>query len=241
MGKLLFEHEFSKWEKFLMKVGWYRFLVFIDEWIFPAYNLRNLLFHRYDRIKVPQVKCYEYTDTEYLMLCANMQMIVNFIEKEKPEKYICWYKDEEGNDAGHKYGENPDYPIMFPEYKDKWIMDMIKEIYHWWKYEYPVLCEDESYILSFWCEYFSGDWEFTEEDENGNVFYTSSDKNIAKSMKDLEGKDIKWDVIDKYLDRNKLFEENYVHNQHGKIKINIHNLCQKYLHLCIEVRPYLWT
>ena len=33
------------------------------------------------------------------MVCANMEMIVNFIEKENPEKRICWYEDEEGNDV----------------------------------------------------------------------------------------------------------------------------------------------
>ena len=241
MKKLLFENSFSKFEEIMMRIGWYKILNFIEEWVYPAYSLRNILFHRHDLIKIPQVKCYEYTDLEFFMLCANMQMIVNFIEKENPEKYILWYKDEDGNDVGHKYGENPNYQVLFPEYKGKWIMDIIKEIYHWWKEEYPILCNDKSYLLSFWCEYFSGSWEATEEDENGNVLCVHSDKNIAKSMNDLDEKNIKWDIIDKYIDRNRLFEDDYVHMQYEKMETDIYNMCQKYLHLCIEVRPYLWT
>lgn len=223
----------------MMKKYWYRIFNFIDDWIYPAHGLRNVLFYRYDLIKIPQLKPYEYSDMEYRMLCANMQMIVDFIEKESPEKYICWYKDEKGQEVGHKYGENDEYPILYPELKGKWIMDIIKEIYHWWKEEYPVLLKDEDYILSFWCDNFSGEWKATEK--NGTVFYTRFDKIKAKSMKDLENKNIKWNILDKYLDRDKIFEENYVFTQHRKIETDIYNSCQKYLHLCIEVRPYLWT
>ena len=85
----------------LVYIGFYKFLNFIDNWIYPAYFLKNLLFYRYDTIKIPQVKCYEYVDKNYLMLCANMQIIFDFIEKENPEKYICWYTDEDGVELGH--------------------------------------------------------------------------------------------------------------------------------------------
>lgn len=242
LSKLMLEDcNFSFWEKFLIKIGWYKFTLKLEEWVYPAYNLKNLLFHRYDRIKVPQIKPYEYTDMNYFMLCAVMEMIVKFIEEENPEKYICWYKDEEGNDVGHKYGENDNYTIMFPEYKDKWIMDIIKEIYHWWKKDYPRLLEEKEYILSFWNDYLAGDWKKSKEDENGNCFYELTDENTAKSMDDLKDKDIKWEILDKHLDRNKLFEGYYVHQQYLKLDVDIHNLCQKYLHLAIDVRPYLWT
>ena len=71
----------TKIETFLMKIGWYKFCRFIKNWIYPAYHLRNFLFHRHDIIKCPQIKPYEYTDISYLMLCANMELIVKFIEQ----------------------------------------------------------------------------------------------------------------------------------------------------------------
>jgi hypothetical protein len=213
-----------------MKIGWYKFCRFIKDWIYPAYHLRNFLFHRYDIIKCPQIKPYEYTDVSYLMLCANMELIVKFIEKENPEKHICWYTDEEtGEELGHKYGECELYDIMFPEYKGKWVMDIIKEIYNFWKVEYPKYLEDDKYLLYFWCEYFS--------EIKSHFGY---DAKIAKSMDDFP-KDINWDIITKYMDKEKLFEKNYVLNKHHELQINIEKYCQKYLHLCIEIRQYLWT
>ena len=44
----------KKFDDFLVKIGWYIFLRFIEEWIYPAYFLKNLLFYRFDRVKVPE-------------------------------------------------------------------------------------------------------------------------------------------------------------------------------------------
>jgi hypothetical protein len=128
--------EYSWRENFLFLIGWYKFIRFIEEWIYPAYYLRNFLFYRYDRIKVPQVKSYEYTDKSYLSLCANMQIIVDFLEKEKPEEHVIWYGKE-----GHIYGEF-DKPILFQEYKGKYIMDIIKEIYQFWTFDREQMLKD---------------------------------------------------------------------------------------------------
>ena len=104
-------------EKFLDIINWYKITDIFSNWVFPAHDLQNLLIHRHDRIKIPQVKPWEYTDMTYFMLCANMEMIVKFIEQEKPEKYVLWYKDEKGQDVGHKYGECG-IPILYPELKE---------------------------------------------------------------------------------------------------------------------------
>jgi hypothetical protein len=220
---------FEKIDDFLVNIGWYRFINFIENWVYPGYYLRNCLFNRYDLIKIPQIKVYEYVDKTYLMLCANMQIIVDFIEKENPEKYICWYCDPDtGEELGHKYGECEIYSIMFPEYKDKWVMDIIKEIYQFWTVEYPEYVKDEQYLLDFWSKYFS-------------VFSLDlNEKPIATSMADFDD-DVNWDLLTKYLDKNKLFETNYVLKIHRDLEIKMEQLCQKYLHLAIEVRPYLWT
>jgi hypothetical protein len=217
-------------EKFLDFIHWYTIKRIFEEWVYPGYFLKNLLFYRHDKIKIPQVKPYEYSDISYLMLCANMELIVKFIEKELPDKHICWYTDKEtGEELGHKYGESPFYPILFPEYKDKWVMDIIKEIYHFWKVDYPNYLEDEKYLLFFWHEYFcelKGLWE--------------DEVKLATSMEDF-AKDTNWEILSKYLDKDKLFEEDYVLYKHRDLEIHIENLCQKYLHLCIEIRQYLWT
>lgn len=215
-------------DKFLDMIYWYQISLFFENWIYPAYYLRNLLFHRYDRIKVPQVKPYEYVDISYLMLYTNMELIVKFIEKENPEKHICWYTDEEsGEELGHKYGECKNYEIMFPEYKDKWIMDIIKEIYHFWKVEYPEYLKHDKYLLNFWHEYFC-------------TFGIDDEKTIATSMNDFS-ENVDWSIIEKYLDKSKLFEQNYVLNKHRDLKIEMEKRCQKYLHLAIDIRQYLWT
>ena len=40
---------------------------------------------------------------------------------------------------------------------------------------------------------------------------------------------------------HKILRKNYVYNRMMKLEVKIENLKQKYLHLAIEVRPYLWT
>ena len=228
-------------DKFLCFINWWGIKNFFENWIYPAYYLKNLLFHRHDRIKLPQVKPWEYTDTVYFMLCANMEMIVNFIEKENPEKYICWYKDEEGNDAGHKYGECKGYTYLYPEYKDKWIMDIIKDIYHWWKVEYPTLLNDKDKLLKYWSDYLLGELT-TEKSENGLYHVDFDNSNCPKTIEELEKKDVLWEVIYKYCDdKSKLLDEQYFHNIIKELEKKIFEEEQKYLHLCIEVRPYLWT
>ena len=238
----MFENTLSKWERFLMNIGWYRFCCFVEEWIYPAYYLKNLLFHRYDKIKIPQVKPYEYCDKDYLMLCANMQIIVDFIEKEEPEKYICWYKDDFGVDCGHKYGERKEDIILYPEYKDRWIMDIIKEIYKFWKVDYPNLQLDYDYLFDFWSDYLIGDinTKISEDGINYEIYFDKC-KSI-KTMEDLNDINLNWDIIDKYIDnREKLLDEKYVREIVNNIEKKLYEDRQKYLHLCIEVRPYLWT
>jgi hypothetical protein len=216
-------------DRFLDAIRYVQITEFIKNWIYPAYYLKNLLFNRYDRIKVPQVKPYEYTDISYLMLCANMQMIVNFIEKENPEKHICWYTDKEtGEELGHKYGECKHLKTLYPEYKNKWIMDIIKEIYYFWKVEYPAFEKDNTYLLFFWHEYFC------------NIDSDLNEKKIATSMDDFKP-DVKWNILDKYIDRNRLFEQDYLIHVRHHLENEMENTLQKYLHLAIEVRPYLWT
>lgn len=243
MNRIIFEDD-TWFDKFLDFINWYRFKNLFKNWIYPAYDLKNLLFYRYDRIKIPQVKPWEYTDIMHFMLCANMEMIVNFMEKEHPEKYVLWYKDKDGNDVGHKYGEY-NTKIMFPELKDKWIMDLIKEIYNWWKVDYKKIQDEYDYLLEFYCDYIIGDVIFSKADEN-NLCECNFDKTKnPKTIKDFENlKNVKWEIINKYINNDKeilLNDERFSNEVLKKLEIKIFEQKQYYLHLCIEVRPYLWT
>lgn len=231
----------EKFDDLLVNIGWYRFTNFIEYWIYPGYFLKNLLFNRYDTIKIPQVKSYEYVDKTYLMLCANMQIIVDFIEKENAEEYICWYTDEDGNELGHKYGENLKQKIYFPEYKDKWVMDIIKEIYDYWKVIYPKQEECKDYLLSYWAKYLVG--EMIDKPCEDGLYEVLFDKsNTVKTKDELYNLDLDWNKLDYVVDnREKLLDSDYVRNRISELETEIYEDCQKYLHLAIEVRQYLWT
>lgn len=218
---------------------------FIQNWIYPAYYLRNLLFHRHDLIKIPTIKPYEYSDTTYIMFHANMQMIVDFIEKEQPEKHILWYKDEEGEDVGHKYGEYKDkFPMLYPELEGQWIMDIIKDIYKWYKETYPQLQKEHEILLSHYVDNTIGEFDFEddEEDENGLSKVRFDKSNCPKTIEELRKKGFNEEIVSKYLPDNKDWLDS---DKCGKVthelEYEIIRQEQKYLHLCIEVRQYLWT
>ncbi len=182
------------------------------------------------------------------MLQANMELITFFIEKEKPEEHVVWYKDDEGNDCGHKYGEglNMDgskMTVLFPEYEGKYVMDIIKEIYHWWKEDYVRLCNDQSYLLSFWCDYVAGTMKSIPAKKEGYREIVFDKTDCPTTLDFFNGKEVKWEILDQYLDgdRNNIFVENFVSNKLHWLESEIERQKQKYLHLCIEVREYLWT
>lgn len=225
-------------DKFLMFIGWWTLCRWFEEWIYPGYYLKNLLFKRYDLIRITSMRPYEYAEPDYLMFEANMELIVRFIEKYEPEKHIEWYGEH-----SHKYGENVDYVMMFPEYKDKFIMDIIKEIYHFYKETLYQTNDDLDYLYYVYHQYIVGEMKFIELENK--MFELDFDKtNTIKKLNEFDEKEIyiDWKVIDKYFKKRKdiLNDEKFL-NKINEIASNLEKDKQKYLHLCIEVRPYLWT
>lgn len=232
---------------------------FFSDWIYPAHKLRNSLFKRYDIVKMGELKRGEYCDDVARMLHANMELVRHFLEEEKPEENVCWYLDERGNDIGHKYGENPKYEVLFPEYKEKYIFDIIKEIYDWWTVERHEKKKEYDYLLEFLCKYVFGEMRgrpLTEGERVANMnrglsaeecdemsIMTVDHSKCPKCLGDFEGREVEWSIVDKYLDgdRNNVFRENFLHEKLSELEDEIFMDEQKYLHLCIEVRPYLWT
>ena len=69
---------------------WWRIKDLFSNWVCPAYSLRNFLFNRYDLVRLHGIRRHEYSDVMERMLQANMELIVFFIEKEKPEEHVVW-------------------------------------------------------------------------------------------------------------------------------------------------------
>ena len=179
--------EFLEWVEF-------RVADFIKHWIWPAYHLKNLLFNRFDLVRLPGIKKYEYSDTVERLFLANMELVKNFIEKEHPEKHVCWYGEDDISGPRWYAGEHS----MFAQaavYEGKFIMDIIKEVYNWYTVEYPTITDFSRYLLDQWSEQREGF------------------PNVAET----------------YME------------EHNKLEKRIFEEKQKYLHLCVELRPYLWT
>lgn len=234
-----------KWKDFVFDLKFYP-AEFCKNWIYPAYYLRNLLWNRYDLVRLKGIMSHEYSDCLYRMLLANMALIVEFMEKEKPEDHVCWYKDEKGKDLGHHYGESPLTRLYLPEYKDRYIMDIIKEIYQWWTVDYPAYCADRDYILGFWSDVIYGKYNLETDDDDGDddkLYPLVLDKSgTAKTLEEVEARPgIRWDILDRYFRREDLLKGNFVRDKLTEMENKIALDEQKYLHLCIETRPYLWT
>ena len=231
----LIKYDFTKFDFFLFKIK-----MFFEDWIYPGNFMKNFLFYRYDLIKLPAIKAYEYIDIKDRLFLANMELIKSFIEDENPEKHICWYKDEDGVDCGHHYGECKTYKVYFPELKDVYIMDIIKSIYKWYTIDYPSLLSDYDYILDIWSKYFS-ELRYDEIEDNEDMYevYTYE---ISYSVEDLNNLNLNWDILFRYFKtKDELIEHNAVYQKMRDLEKRIFEEKQYNLHLCIEVRPYLWV
>ena len=216
---------------------------FFKNWIYPAYHLRNLLFRRYDLVRLPGLKPQEYCDCLERMFRANMALVVYFMEKENPEAHVLWYEEDGTDRCGPKYGVPENSRLYLPEYKERFIMDIIKEIYHWYTAEYPAMLADSKELLNLWSMVHCGQMtDDTPPDENGFIkchFDKSKCPATLKEIKAMPG--INWNVIGKYLNDEDLLNEAIVRSRHTDLENRIFLESQKYLHLCIEVRPFLWT
>lgn len=238
----MFKIKISLWERV-----WFKISNFFDNWIYPAYYLKNLLFHRYDLVKIPNMKPYDFNDVSERMEYATFELIKHFIERETPEKYICWYKDPNtGEDLGHKYGENPHYAIMFPEFKNRWIMDLIKDVYNFYTKELPQLENDIEYLTKINAKYFVNfeleDCDGNEEKPENEKVYHLVNTQGKRSLDEEDIKNLNWDLILTYTNNKEdILEENGLTKLIHKCEWEKEHKIQMYLHLAIEVRPYLWT
>lgn len=219
-----------------LDIYWYRFKHFVNNWIYPGYYMRNLLWNRFDIIKMHKIKPYEYSDVVLRVAYANFELIKFFIEKENPEKHVEWY-----GEYGHKYGERPNIKILFPELKDRYIMDLIKEIYNFYTVELPKLESDKDYLLGMWSKYiYHIEVSFTNNCKKKLKLVRTTTNEMLEDPQFI--KDANWDIILKYIDnKNDFFVDKKIFNIIDELEAEILRKTQYYLHLIIEVREYLWS
>ena len=223
------------WKKY-----WWKIEVFYESWIYPGPYLINFLFRNYNKVKLPMFKPYEYLDVSTRMEFVIFELIKEFIEREEPEKHICWYKDKEGNDLGHKYGEYKNSVDLYPTLNGKYIMDIIKDIYRFYTKVLPEMQKEKEYLLDIWCKYIlNGHYEKVDGSED---FAEWVNEKSNYTLEDLEKENLNWNIILKYIEKKEdFFKENLIHSKVHELENLINNEIQHNLHLAIEVRPYLWT
>lgn len=171
---------------------WFRLDRFIAHWIYPATHLYHLLFRRCDLVRLRGLSPYEYSDVMERMFHANMELVREFIEREDPENHVLWYGDDEITGPKWHPADHPMFPAS--KYDGAYIMDIIKEVHHWYTEVYPALLKQLN--------------------ENLPLIETTPEGVLTLDWK-----------------RCKSSEE---------LERNLREDMQWYLHLCIELRPYLW-
>ena len=223
---------------------WWRVRNFFEEWIFPGWSFRNFFWKRYDIVRLHELKRTEYCDVVERLYQANRELLRHFIEDEKPEEHVVWYGLH-----GHKYNESEmRSPLLYPEYDNEYVMDLLKKAYNWFEVEKPAAEREAEYLLGVWYDWLSGKKSLKPElDENGNPtgneIYSVDPSSLPKSLSFFDDKDLDWDILDKHLDgdRQNLLKYGYLLQKHDELNKEIWDKTQKMLHLCIELRGFMWT
>lgn len=211
---------------------WYKLKSKFEAWICPGYFTRNLLFNRYDLIKIPEVKPWEWADVSIKMRSAIFELIKDFVEKEKGIESLMWEELGSSILTGPKYGER-NAAIIYPELKDKFIAELLKEIYDFYTKEWPQIEKESDYLLTVWSKYVS---EIRIENKvlvHGKPPYTLESPVI---------KELDWDILLKYIgEKDNLFKDNILHDAYTNTQTEIYKKIKYYMHLAVEIYEYLWT
>ena len=195
------------------------------DWIYPGYKWRNLFFNRTNIVKLHNFSPFEYTEVCFRMFEANMELIVDFIEKDHPEKYTNWYDEEYGPKFESKY---------FPELNGKFVMDVIKQVYNYYKVDLPKQDEESSYLCKFWADNFF----YFKECEDNPEFFTLEEHNYT--LEDIEKMNPNWNIILKYIpNKEDIVIPRKLNQVLSDIRLKEEKDAQYYLHLCIELRKFL--
>ena len=220
---------------FEWSIGWW-ITEFCTDWIFPAYKLKKLLFpsKRFNIVRLPQIKWHEYSDREWRLTCAVMELVCGFIEEEKALEKVEWY-----GEYGHKYGDHG-FNMTYPEMKGRYVMDIIKEIRDWWRTDRLFLLKQKTMLEEILVQAFFPERLF---DENGKM---TTIKNYGpKTVEELKKKSGMSNFSILYsltnADDTKLLDAKFIENLCDELEKKIFDNDQKYMHLAIDISPSLWT
>lgn len=231
---------------------WWSIQDFFKDWIYPAYYLRNLLFYRYDRVKIKELKPWEYSDVMYRMERSVYTLIHDFLINEKPEECVVWYEGSTPENSGHKYGEMKDIetkekiPVLFPEYDGMWIMDLIKKVENWDQKGRKEFQNNVNKLYDYHRK-LSGPVKFIPAEEStikgAEKMIHEIDKAEIKSFDDIYKDSNLVEFLRKFVseDEKLWLNEDFIFTKAMKLESELELIEQKMLHLAIEVRPYLWT
>lgn len=206
----------------------YKIKNWCSNWIYPAYYLRNLLWYRNDRVKLTDIKPWEYAEPAYRMERAVFTLIDEFLD-DKDIESIVWYADGKGNE-GPKYGDNRT-DVMFPELKGKWVLDLVKEIHKFNAIDKVLMEADYSYLTDVWATYIC---ELNIE----NGMLQKVKKDYTFDSPEIQALD--WTRICMYIKKEDFFNDNVLNDKITELEKEIEDKTQYYLHLAIELRNYLW-
>lgn len=213
----------------LDKLDVIRFYVceFFKNWIYPAYYLKNILFRRYDRVKMPSIRPWEYSDTCERLKCAVFELVCEFVDLEERHQTVQWY-----GEYGHKVD-------------GEYVMDIAKDIRDWWRRRRAL--EEAKYydFQTFYCKWVIGKMRFCKADDEtgyGRVVFDESE--LPKSVEDYlkTVPEDEWRMFDAVCDdRSKIMDKNYMRDLCNKLELGLDDEDDKYLHKAISIRQSLWT
>lgn len=223
----IFEDDTPCWWRDWLDAAWYRISDFFKSWIYPGYYMRNLLFRRYDRVKLPQVKPYEYAEPAERIKYAVFEMVCDFVDSEEKHPVVEWY-----GEYGHKID-------------GEYVMDIAKGIREWWRVTRDA--EERKYydFLNFYATWVIGKMRFHKIDEKtgvGNITFDKSHlpKFFEKYLEVIS--EDEWAKFDAVCgDRRKIMDEAFMRELCDRLETGLGDTDDKYLHDAIKIRQYLWT
>jgi len=228
--KIRFEDESKaeqRWEKFLDFIHYWSLSRFIDEWVYPGHYLHNLLFHRYDRVKIPFLKPYQWCDRSEMFFYCSFEILKQYVEQEKPFECVDFY-------------EKDHTPTTVT---GKIVGDEIKFLYNWYTKTLPETEKEHRLMLDYWCENLCGVMVFKKEDQNDHLGKIEFDRSEnPKEFKDFAVSDEQKTVLNKWFDSEEdMMDEDTVCNKRIEKEKELAKEKQDMLHRLVDIREYLWT
>jgi len=216
---------------------------FVEGWIYPAHSLRHYFFDRYDIVRLPKLSRTHFHDLDARMYHAVMELVRIFYEESGWEMYN--WRDKTNEDGsiicGARYGMDTE-KCLFPEYKGKYIIDIIKEIYDWQHDGMDRMMEAGNKIVSDDVILHNRNIMARDVKRIKKECQRDASQSASQLVNDyLASYNLDWEILDKYVDgdRAKIIDKQYDEELSDIIRKDIQLNMQKYLHLAIEVREHL--